>query len=165
MNMERVHTFVRRGACESQYDATQTAMLGDGMHTKARRGAERTIERMAGVASEQREDVVAVEREQRAGQVPDVGGVSLALSLGAVRVDTKVQGTPPTFACFSERPSRSGRREWAPAESAHRARATTDRRTRDPSASTRRSPPHSGHASAITRSGRVAWRAADAARP
>src|SRR5207245_3318239 len=124
---------------------------------------------MAGLPGEQSEGVVAVEGEQRTAQVPDVGRVTLALTFAGVRVDAEVHGAPSTTLAgglvkgdvtptLSGRPSRARRQGLSPVESASRERATSDRRTRDPSASTRRSPLCSDRASAMVRSSRGAWR-------
>src|SRR4029450_2323670 len=96
MDVESVHALASRCPCERPQNAAQPAVLGDGTDAEARSGAERTVERMAGLPSEQSEGVVAVEGEQRTAQVPDVGRVTLAVTFGTVRVDPEVHGLPAT---------------------------------------------------------------------
>jgi hypothetical protein len=88
--MECVYSLVGRCPSERPYDATDPAVLNDGTDAQARAGAERTVERMAGFSSEQREGVVTVDRQQLTAQVPCVGRVALALTFTAVRINAEV---------------------------------------------------------------------------
>src|SRR6267142_2223298 len=97
LDVESVHALVCRCSCECPEDAAKSAVLGDGTDAEAGSGVERTVERMTGLAGEQRKGVVAVESEQRTAQVPRVGRVALALTLAAVRINAEVHGGPSTI--------------------------------------------------------------------
>jgi hypothetical protein len=75
----------------SPFQVTRIAsVLSDGTDAEAWSGAERTVEGMTGLSSEQSKSVVAVELHQRAAQVSGVGRVALALALAAVGVNAEV---------------------------------------------------------------------------
>jgi hypothetical protein len=94
LNVQAIDALPCGRAPERQRDAQETGPLAHADRPRARPRRQPAVEGVGGVHREQRERVVALLRVQSRDQVPGIGGIPLAVSLGTVRINADPDGRP-----------------------------------------------------------------------